>query len=425
MSTAFRFFAGRPVTASHGVALGLVGVVVLAACNTDGTAGPGATGTPSAAYGIWVPGPNDTCPAEVHDRYAVVGPDGKLYPTWHPPSDPETGCSFGHEHGRDPRGSKLYWQVGPIPFGFANEQLDIYDPTLSRHEDHVGHKVDWENDVHMRLQDGIASEIFEVSCDVLVKLHQGTHSPDAFVNNLHELAYHIRCSDGTEMHFTIMAAIGTPGEFERSCDRTAVVVGQAQPANSPNGGGVRIIPDRFCVEQQVMVGPGQNSDFGVLRESWQISQSLRTAEGRRLASINPYFQVIYPSRYYDPNQLNGNGRPIDLCYEVLANGDRAVGGPCEESTGNGTIAGVTYENPVSVFDGARHFVDINSNTITNEDGPEVWYTDPFGKNGRTEPFPGSIRQIIAQVNNDVGILESGPQIGRNRQYYDGGTHSPN
>ena len=70
-------------------------------------------------------------------------------------------------------------------------------------------------------------------------------------------------------------------------------------------------------------------------------------------------------------------------------------------------------------------MDINSNRITNEDGPEIWYTDPFGKNGRTEPFPGSIQQFIARVNNDIGVLESGPAVGRNRRYYDGGTHSPN
>lgn len=25
------------------------------------------------------------CPASVHDKYVVAGPDGKMYPTWHPP----------------------------------------------------------------------------------------------------------------------------------------------------------------------------------------------------------------------------------------------------------------------------------------------------------------------------------------------------
>src|SRR3989442_6679457 len=82
----------------------------------------------AVSYGIWTPGPRDDCTAEVHNSYSVVGPDRKLYPTWHPPVDPVTGCSFGHDHGRDPRGSALYAEVGPIPFGYANDQLDVYDP---------------------------------------------------------------------------------------------------------------------------------------------------------------------------------------------------------------------------------------------------------------------------------------------------------
>jgi len=116
-------------------------ILGLAACDSSFSTPPQLTATgPSAAFGIWTPGPNDTCTPAIHDAYSVVGPDAKRYPTWHPPIDPVTGCSFGHEHGRDPRGSKLYAAVGPIPFGYANEQLDTWDPANPRHEDHVGHK---------------------------------------------------------------------------------------------------------------------------------------------------------------------------------------------------------------------------------------------------------------------------------------------
>lgn len=55
----------------------------------------------SLAYGIWTPSGTDTCTQAIHDSYSVVGPDGLRYPTWHPPVDPATGCTFGHEHGRD------------------------------------------------------------------------------------------------------------------------------------------------------------------------------------------------------------------------------------------------------------------------------------------------------------------------------------
>src|SRR5262245_30826490 len=254
---------------------------------------------PSVAFGIWTPGPHETCTKADHDRYQTVGPDGKIYPTWHPAVDPGTGCIFGHEHGRDPHGSALYATVGDIPFGYANEQLDIWDPTGQRHEDHVGHKVEWENDIELDFESDAANQLFNIRCDVLTKLHQGTHSRDAFTNNLHELVYHIRCTDGTEMHITMMAAIGTPGQFERSCDRATIAVGTATPANSPNGGGVRIIPDRFCVDQQILVVAGQRSNFGALHENWETSNSIRTTSGRTVAFFNPYYQVFLPSRFYD------------------------------------------------------------------------------------------------------------------------------
>jgi hypothetical protein len=43
-------------------------------------------------------------------------------------------------------------------------------------------------------------------------------------------------------------------------------------------------------------------------------------------------------------------------------------------------------------------VDINANQVSNANGPKDWYTDAFGKNGRTSPFPGSIHQRIARID---------------------------
>lgn len=402
--------------------------VILLACE-DGPAAPdyGPAIGNAVAYGIWTPGPNDDCTAAQHDAYSVVGPDRKRYPTWHPPIDPATGCSFGHDHGRDPRGSALYREVGDIPFAYANEQQVIYDPTMIRHEDHFGHKVEWQNDMRMHFGSGAADAIFDVRCDVLAKLHQGTHSKDAFTNNLHELVYHIRCTDGTEMHITMLSAIGTPGQFERSCDRVTVVVGPATPATSPVGGGVRIIPDRYCVDRDILVPAGQTSNFGALHESWETSNSIRREDGHTLAFFNPYFQVSRPSRFHDPALANLTGRPIDVCYEVTPAGDQVRGtNSCSTSTANGTILGLTFDDPRSVFDGVRRSVDINSNFISNESGPEVWYTDPLGRHGRTQPFPGSIRQKIARINNDRGGLElAGPGIGGERDYGSPRVHAPN
>ena len=402
---------------------------LLVACENELPVMPGggpATNGNARAYGLWVPGPRDNCSQAIHDQYAVTGPDGKRYPTWHPPTDPVTNCSFGHDHGRDPAGSDLYRQVGPIPFGYANEQLELYDPANPRNEDHFGHKVEWENDVRLNFGSDAADRMFDIRCDVLTKLHQGTHSRDAFTNNLHELVYHISCSDGTEMHVTLMSAIGDPGQFTRTCDGATIVVGPPTPANSPQGGGQRRIPDRFCVDQQILVAPGASSNFFVLNESWETSNLIRRADGHVLAHFNPYYQVRLPSRYHDPNATNVTARPIDLCYEVTADGRLAQGSACTNSTAGGTILGLTYDDPQSVFDGSRRVVDINDNDIDNAAGPTVWFTDPFGRQGSPAPFTGSIRQWIAKMDNGRGGLNpSGPTLGGNRTYGDPRVHAPN
>lgn len=399
--------------------------VAIAACLPDSTAPDLASAAPARAFGLWTPGPNETCSKEQHDRYAVVGPDGKRYPTWHPPVDPGSGCRFGHEHGRDPRGSRLHASVGPIPFGLANEQLEAWDPLNPRNEDHVGHKVEWENDIEMRVNSDIAGPLFSIRCDVLVKLHQGTHSKDAFTNNVHELVYHIACNDGTAMHVTMLTAIGKPGEFVRSCDgSTHVTVGAPTPLNSPHGGGQRLIPDRECVLEHMLVGSTRNSNLSsALHESWQTSNAVRREDGSTIASFDPYFQVPLPSRYYDASAPNLVGRPMDMCYATEPNGDRARGSACAEATGNGAVSGIAWDDPRSPFNGVRRKVDINGNRIRNANGPAVWYTDPYGRNGRTTAFPGSLRQVIATINTTLD--PHGPTIGHERFYGGPGVRAPN
>lgn len=400
-------------------------VMTLGACGeVSGPGGGALDAPPSVAFNAWQPGSLDTCPVSVHQRYSTIGPDGKAYPTWHPPVDPETGCSFGHEHGRDPAGSDLARDVGDLPLGYANEQLDIFDPTRRRHEDHVGHKYEWENDVEMRVANS-GGGVISVKCDILYKLHQGTHSKDAFTNNLHEVIYHARCNDGTEVHMTMMAAIGRAGEFTRTCDGARINAGTPTPANSPNGGGQRVIPDRTCVDRHLLVPSGSVSDYrAALHESWQQSLVLKTAEGKVIAHMNPYFQVFSPSRFHDPSKADLTGRPMEMCYLVTASGNQARGGACPAATQNGTIAGILHSDPRSPFNGVRRVFDINSLDVNNPDGPTVWYTNPFGGEGRTSPFPGSVRQFVSRINN-TGLDLSGPGIGSNRNYGGPGVHPPN
>jgi len=133
-------------------------------------------------------------------------------------------------------------------------------------------------------------------------------------------------------------------------------------------------------------------------------------------SFNPYFQVMDPSRFFDGTGSPSLARPIDLCYVDGVRGeDRCEGLPSEP---------IAWNDVRSPFKGVRRFVDINGNNIRNADGPNVWYTDAFGRNGRTEPFPGSIRQWVATRDNE-GLDLHGPVIGRDRSYDAVGVHAPN
>lgn len=400
----------------------LTASLAVAACDTDDPPGSFGPEVPdivgdAVAFGIWSPSGTDTCPASVHDQYFAVGPDGLRYPTWHPPTDPSTGCTFGHEHGRDPSGSDLYALIGDIPFGYANEHLEEGGFEAPRHEDHVGHKVEWENDMIMNVG-GTGSTVVSIECDVLTKMHQGTHSPDAFTNNMHEVSYHIRCSDGTGFSATLLTPIGTAGELVVGCDRDVhIPAGVANPSISPNGGGKRAVPEIRCLEERVINPEDGRPRFdSALRESWEISARLRTESGHTLVSFNPYFQVTDPSRYYDPSSTAALARPLDLCYRAeLAESDR-----CEALGGDS----IGWDDPRSPFKGVRRFVDVNANRVRNDDGPEFWYTDALGHNGRTEPFPGSIRQWVAKRDNS-GLDLHGRVMGRDRDYDGPGVRAPN
>ena len=215
-----------------------------------------------------------------------------------------------------PAGSQLFGKVGPIPFGLANEALETWDPQNPRREDHFGHKIDWENDIEFVRQDGLTGALFSVKCDVLAKLHQGTHSKDAFTNNLHEIAYHLQCTDGTEMHVTLMSAIGTPGGFTRTCDGAA--------GGCRGAGAGQLSQRRRAAGHSRPDLRGPDHVRGRRRTSGPTTTTRCTRagrpptrcgpkNGRTVAHFNPYFQVFFPSRFYDPAAPNITGRPIAEC----------------------------------------------------------------------------------------------------------------
>ncbi|MBO1902234.1 hypothetical protein J4H92_09780 [Leucobacter weissii] len=316
----------------------------------------------------WTPSSYDTCTAEEHNEFAVIGPDGKIYPGWHPPVlEREDGgsCTFGHEHGDDPRASDLYaWTMAQyaaearaggraivtedeaagvyldvatdthlgVPFGYGSERLSEYSnahalEAVHRHEDDPGHKVIVSNDQEMgqQFRDPRTGATQNLVCDFLIKIHQGSHSSDATKNNVHELIYAVQCNDDTEIFATTMSSFGNANELTASCSRpfnstVAVPLDIATVGSAlPDGiGGKRYIPTQECLDQYVMNGTRDGSSaqddyrgspiagttggwWWAGYEQWQSFNSITAADGTEIARYEPWFGVQNPARYYVSN----------------------------------------------------------------------------------------------------------------------------
>jgi hypothetical protein len=417
----------------------------------------------SAAMGRWTPNTDfDTCSQAFHDTYFVIGPDGKKYPTWHPPTatDPATSqaCSFGHEHGRDPRGSALWDSLrnhyafdannngtidtserdaSGVPFGYASEQLRAYNasngiPNANRDEDHVGYKIAWENGIARTRTVNGQVQTFDLSCDALTMLHQETHSADAYASNLHEVVSAIDCSRGADaarfggkVIVAAMATFGNPGEFTiafANGDFSTLRFGVPQPTASPTGGAERgrVIPTADTVYANVLVRIGQTSDFTAgLTETWYSGLALSRTDGSELVFVDPSYSVASPSRYFDVAQFTGVSRTIDLCYiGISASGvliddplrafeivRQARGPECSAIAPNGPftqrINRIAYDDPRSVFNGCRRHVTLGTTRITNGGGSTLWYSDPYGRATRAASFTGGVKQFIGVINNST------------------------
>ncbi len=440
-------------------------------------AAPVGNSTDSAAYGLWTPTAKDTCTKAQHDAYSVVGPDGKRYPTWHPPTGPN-GCTFGHEHGHDPSGSNLLADIqalyGGVLFGYGNESLDVWNAVNGitngmRHEDHVGHKIEWANDVTIyesTTSGGSNRRALAVKCDFFMKVHQGTHSKDAFTNNMHELLYAMQCHDGpggaigSKVIITKMVDFGKPGEFSEGSVAggfTSIPVGPAVPSNSPAGPGLRSLPTINRVLQSVLVAPGQFSDNSQgIYEDWISANYLHVANrAQDLLYFDPHFAVFTPSRFYwpgtDPNTYGitrtaadiaaSVGRSVDVCWmQRVVNGAvyRAKSGECDDMTNYGAIkTPIAYDDAKSEFNGIHREMYFNNTVIVNPGSVVYWNTDPFGNGATAASAPGTIRQYISAVDNrtrteDGHISATGRAyplesvaIGADRYYGGSGVHAPN
>jgi hypothetical protein len=439
-------------------------------------AAPVSNSTDSAAYGLWTPTSRDSCTKAQHDAYSVVGPDGKRYPTWHPPTGPN-GCTFGHEHGHDPSGSNLLGDIkalyGGVLFGYGNETLDTWNTvngitTGMRHEDHVGHKIEWANDITIyesTTAGGTNRRALAVKCDFFMKIHQGTHSKDAFTNNMHELLYAMQCHDGaggtigTKVIVTKMVVFGKPGEFSEGSVAggfTSIPVGPASPSNSPAGPGLRSLPTINRALESMLVPSGQwsNTSLGIY-EDWISANYLGVGFTGNLLYFDPHFAVFTPSRFYwpgtDPNNYGitrsaadiaaNVGRSSDVCWmQRVAGGTvyKARGGECDSMTNYGAITSpFPYDDPRSQFNGIHREFYFNNTVVVNPGGIVNWNTDPFGNGATAGSAPGLIRQYISNVDNryrteDGHISPTGRSyplesvaIGKDNNYGGSGVHAPN
>jgi hypothetical protein len=141
----------------------------------------------------------------VHDRYTVVGPDGKTYRTWHPvtvpldPNDSSKGtCTFAHEHGDDPRTSLANPSLPP--FGYIGALAGDNEP-------HEGFKVFVAN------QGVVNDEGRDAKTSTRMVAHMGTGGPKRFDTSLHSLMFDLVAPDGHYVHVQGMADTGKAGSI--------------------------------------------------------------------------------------------------------------------------------------------------------------------------------------------------------------------
>ncbi|GAB3652849.1 hypothetical protein GCM10028833_25470 [Glycomyces tarimensis] len=375
------------------------------------------------------------CSNEIHARYWTYGPDGKVYPTWHP-TQHSSGCSFGHEHGDDPRNSPLFGESGFPPFGYVSEvQADSLPEGSQRHEDHVGHKVLAESVDVIEGDDG--SAFFPpqgnvlANCDILLKIHQGTHSPDAFKNNVHELISNIECNANgqtVQAKTAMMMPFGEAGGFSPSeCPGFGgqrIEVGTPVPADSPSeyqslG---RLIAESGCIDAirrgdthfDPLYPEPQPFNVSDMDDFW-FGNSQVNGAGVNF-SISPLFYVVDSQRYYDPSLPNNMGRVLDLCYEP-----DLLGGPnCDEALQAGGGQRLAWDDPRSPFKGTLREYRPGGFTVQAPGGTTV-YTNAYGGDVSTTPFEGSIEQYFS------GSTSGGSWYlrGATRDWDDGTVHSPN
>jgi hypothetical protein len=350
---------------------------------------PGSSEILAKPYGIWNPSKVGDCPKWLHDTYWVKADDNKIYPTWHPPVDfnPETNkyCTYGHEHGDDPRASEVF-NIGGMPaFGYVNEQLATNNPnnvSVHRHEDHFGHKVRVANNWKMYNPNNGST----ILCDAIYKVHMGSHSPDALTNTAHEMLASGKCDGKEPFNLKYFALFGEPGSFKEpetnSCNLYVSSGITPSPTNQPAGGVHRSIPTTGCFKRGTTTE--QNTDVDKRTKEFWLTN---------FAGKDVYLSINNPSRYYDPNSTTKIARTVDLCYDSTHPLSKTL--HCQEVLAAGSR--VTWDDTRSPFRGTTQIQSHISGLIFPNSSTSVVYTDAYGKNSSSSPDPSrgvTLKQIV-------------------------------
>lgn len=136
-----------------------------------------------------------SCSQTTHDKYAVTGPNGKLYRTWHPARD-ESGCVFAHEHGDDPKTS---FAKSTLPaFGYLGELAGDDEP-------HAGFKVFVAN------AGTVNDEGRRAIHNTRMVFHMGTGGVKRYVARHHSLMFDMTAGDGSGRYVHVQGMADTGG----------------------------------------------------------------------------------------------------------------------------------------------------------------------------------------------------------------------
>ncbi|MCS7133914.1 MAG: hypothetical protein NZ921_03860 [Candidatus Caldarchaeum sp.] len=256
------------------------------------------------------------CPPEVHDRYFVIGPDGRKYRTWHPvtvpidPNNPSRGtCTFAHEHGDNPRQGSF----NDLPaFGYAAKIAGMVEEIAA----HSGFKVFYKP----RTGNGLGN-----NAEWRIVVHQGTAGAGRLVRAFHSMQIDIVDAAGRRTSVNLM---GDTGNLNPKCGPRV---------------GDRIVPDEECVSRRLFY------------EVWYfaIRVGTGTIHGARFFAA-PGIGVYNPMTYMKVGDLS---RVYPICGEV---------------------EGLPLGDPRSFFLGNMRAVE-HPDFGWGNPGPEYFWTDAFGR----------------------------------------------